>query len=224
MRGFAFFSMAALLIATWGTVPAGIARAEGQDRAPQAISPRTSDAAAGRTPMSGPSRSAGRTSSGWGTTGGALALIVVLILVAAKAFRGTRASGPMSLPDEAVQVLGRKSIDIQHAIHLVRCGSRILVLGSSQGGLRALAELTDREEVDSLAELCRSNESPRGTDNIAGWLRRVRSESEASPRDDEPDLEPEADPAVLRLRARLSMKAAADGPGRDFPPAPEASG
>lgn len=227
MRGFGCFSMAALLIATWGTLPAETARADGGDRAAQAISPRTSDSTAGRAPLSGSSRSAGRTSAGWSTTGGALALVVVLILVAAKAFRRSGASGPLTLPEEAVQVLGRRSIDYQHAIHLVRCGSRILVLGSSQGGLTSLAELTDRDEVDALAELCRSNESTRAADSIVGWLRRVRTESGESPRDEpepEPAPEAEADPAVLRLRARLTMKTAVDRSVGDSSSVPEASG
>jgi flagellar biogenesis protein FliO len=151
-----------------------------------------------------------------------LAVVVVLILVAARVFRRTRAAGPIALPDEAVQVLGRKPIDYQHAIHLVRCGSRILVLGSSQAGLTSLAELTDREEVDSLVELCRSSEPRATAENIVGWLRRIRPESDAGAGDDE--LPPEPDPAVLRLRARLSANASAGGSARESSLAPEASG
>jgi flagellar biogenesis protein FliO len=151
-----------------------------------------------------------------------LALVVVLILVAAKVFRRTGASGPMPLSDEAVQVLGRKSVDYRNAIHLVRCGSRLLVLGSSQTGLTPLAEITDRTEVESLAELCRTNEPPAAMENIVGWLRRIRSESDDSTDDDE--SEPESDPAVLRLRARLATKSPVSGPASDSSPTQEANG
>jgi hypothetical protein len=52
-------------------------------------------------------------------------------------------------------VLGRRSLDNRHAVTLVRCGSRVLVLGFSPQGMHTLAEVTDPVEVDFLSGLCR---------------------------------------------------------------------
>ncbi len=58
------------------------------------------------------------------------------------------------LPIDAVELLGRRSIDQKVAIHLVRCGSRVLVLGVSAEGARTLAEITEPAEVQRLITAC----------------------------------------------------------------------
>lgn len=93
----------------------------------------------------------------WSTLG-ALALVVVLILLAGRLWKkhGHRLNG--GLPGEAVQVLGRAPLGRQQTILLVRLGSRILVVGSSPEGLSTLAEITDPVEVDFLAGMSSSSE------------------------------------------------------------------
>lgn len=92
----------------------------------------------------------------FGTTMIFLSLIVGLILVVAKLWLKHGPIVSAGLPPEVIEVLGKRNIDARQSIHLVRMGSRILVLGSSAEGLRTLSELTDPVEVDFIAGACRS--------------------------------------------------------------------
>ncbi len=96
------------------------------------------------------------------TTFGALGFVIALILLAAKLFQRHVPNAVMRIPTEAVEILGRRPVDQRQSIHLVRCGSRILVLGSSTNGLTTLAEVTDPVEVDYLAGLCRHDDKEVG--------------------------------------------------------------
>jgi len=71
-----------------------------------------------------------------------------------------------ALPQEALEILGRRFVDPRQTILLVRIGSRILVVGSSANGLNSLGEIDDPVEVDLLAGMCRSEPNagaPLGT-------------------------------------------------------------
>lgn len=85
-----------------------------------------------------------------------LSSIIGLILVVAKLWLKHGPIVSAGLPSEVIEVLGKRNIDARQSIHLVRMGSRILVLGSSAEGLRTLSELTDPVEVDFIAGACRS--------------------------------------------------------------------
>lgn len=189
-----------------GLVLAGLAHAAGSaDGESRLIPPRSSE----KSPKSG--ASGGRTTqgprtaaSGWWSTLGGLTAVVALILISAKLVRRKMPGATAALPGNVVQVLGRKSLDYRHTIHLVRIGSRLLILGSSQEGLRTLSEITDPVEVDCLAGLCESNEHPSTSLNFGDVIRKFQSSVPASPR---PDLESESDsdPAVIRLHERLHL-------------------
>lgn len=99
-------------------------------------------------------RPAGTSSSRWSTTVGALLFVVALVFVLAKVFRKSLPTRSFSLPEHVVQVLGRRSLDYRHTLHLVRCGSRLLLLASSAEGLRALTEIDDPAEVEQLVDEC----------------------------------------------------------------------
>ncbi len=104
----------------------------------------------------------------------AFGFVLGLVFVAALFLKkhGNVVSG--KLPEEAVELLGRRPIDREHSILLVRCGSRILVLGLSSGEIRTLAEITDPVEVDMLAGLCRRPPHPAGQffEHVASVLQR----------------------------------------------------
>ncbi len=121
--------------------------------APKPITPRTRGASAKAEHADEKASSAG---SVW-TTIGSLAVVVFLILIIARSWKkhGPRIGG--QIPSEAVELLGKKHIDARQSLHLVRLGSRILLLGSSAGGLRTLAEITDPVDVDFLAGVCRQS-------------------------------------------------------------------
>jgi len=195
--------LAFVLVVAWVLSPAGAHADVGDDR-PQKITPRVPDQPAKQgTASPGTSyRERQTASTSWMSTVGWLALVVVLILAAARMFRPKGSSVPLSLSDDAVQVLGRKAVDFRHTIHLVRCGSRLLVLGSSQDALSTLSEITDPIEVEQLVGLCKPSESAAIADSFGRFVRRFRAEA---PADDRVDAE--ADPAILRLRERLSSNA-----------------
>lgn len=90
----------------------------------------------------------------WGTLG-ALLVVISIILVSAKLFKKHHPLASSSLPREVVEVLGKKPLDARQTIHFVRCGSRILILGSSPSGLEMLSEVLDPVEVDLITGMCR---------------------------------------------------------------------
>lgn len=83
------------------------------------------------------------------------------------------------LPIDAVELLGRRSIDQKVAIHLVRCGSRVLVLGVSAEGARTLAEITEPTEVQRMITACQAPRESKSFANsaleAAGTLSRMAS-------------------------------------------------
>lgn len=93
------------------------------------------------------------TSSPW-TTFGVLAVMIVAVVSIARLWKKHGPTASLSLPPEAVEVLGRKMIDQKNVIHLLRVGSRIVIIGASPQGLSTLAEVSDPVEVDILAGLC----------------------------------------------------------------------
>jgi flagellar biogenesis protein FliO len=146
-----------------------------------------------------------RPGSFWQTLG-PLALIVVVIVLAARVWKKHGPRINAGVPAEALEVLGRRHLDARQTIHLVRLGSRILVLGSSPAGLRTLAEITDPVEVDSLAGLCRRTDDEPG---IAATFRSLFQKQ--SPADEEsPREEAAARPTgEQQFAERLKQLAAA---------------
>lgn len=205
MRGIAKFCAAAILAAVCAgqlDKPACAAGLALPERSTERSSVETGRAAK-------PTRPAAHSSSGWMTTTGALVIVVGLILAGAKWLRHRGLAGPAPLPIDAVQVLGRKVVDYRHTIHLVRCGSRVLVLGASQTGLTTLAEITDPVEVDYLAGLCQGTSGPTASENFGAhpfaWGAHRETERPS----------PETDPAILSLASRLSLSPSAADPGRE---------
>jgi flagellar biogenesis protein FliO len=76
------------------------------------------------------------------------------------------------LPIEAVELLGRRSLEQKVAIHLVRCGGRVLVLSVSPEGARTLSEITDPAEVRRLVDACHAPRDSKSalSDTIAAPL------------------------------------------------------
>lgn len=113
---------------------------------------------------------------------GALLFIVTLIFVGAKLLKKhtPRLSG--GIPREALEVLGKRTIDQKQVVHLLRLGSRILVVGGSQQGLQTLAEITDPVEVDYLAGMCQRDETESRF--TQGFLALFRREPGGEPADD----------------------------------------
>ena len=107
-------------------------------------------------PADVPGSSSGRFEATIGKTTLVLGSICAGIVLLAILLRRRRRSTGGRLPFAAVEVLGRTPLDGRHAISLVRCGSRVLVLSVDvAGGLSTLAEITDPDEVNLMVDLCR---------------------------------------------------------------------
>jgi flagellar biogenesis protein FliO len=81
------------------------------------------------------------------------------------------------LPIEALELLGRRTIEQKIAIHLIRCGGKVLVVGVSPDGARTLSEITDPAEVQRLVDTCHSPRdarpiSPPSIANAGGYDQR----------------------------------------------------
>jgi len=91
----------------------------------------------------------------WVTVAGSLGVVLGLFLVVAWAMRRTVPGGSVVLPSDVVEVLGRAALAGKAQVHLVRCGSKLLLVSLSPTGVETLTEITDPDDVDRLAGLCR---------------------------------------------------------------------
>ena len=143
--------------------------------APRRITPRPASGQTAATP--GRSPAARGVPSPW-TAFGSLAVIVGLIVVAARVWKTHGPPIGGGLPSDALEILGRRPLDRRNAIQIVRCGSRILILGVGEDGLRTLAEISDPAEVESLTGICRREASDQeGGPGVLGFLRRPHAAS-----------------------------------------------
>lgn len=112
-----------------------------------------------------------------GTVLTALGVVVLLMLGVAKML-GKNAAVNSGRTISPVDVLYRRSLDTKNSISIVRVGPRLLVLGSSAGGLTTLAEITDPVEVEALSiELRAASEASNGALGfVARWLDRSSQE------------------------------------------------
>ncbi len=70
----------------------------------------------------------------------------------------TRRGSPKSvgtLPGDVVEVLGRAPLVGRQQVHLVRCGTKLLLVCLSTAGAQTLTEITDPDEVERLLDICR---------------------------------------------------------------------
>lgn len=111
------------------------------------------------TPRGESASTEGSKRSGLPTVGSvlsALALVTLAIFAAARLWKIHGPKMPVGVPREAAEVLGRCRIESKQSLYLVRLGSRILVLGSANGELTMLSEITDATEVDLISAQCQN--------------------------------------------------------------------
>ncbi len=150
-----------------------------------------------------------------------LALICASLLIGSRMMKKKMGVGVQTIPNEALDLLGRKILGPGQQIFLMRCGSKILVVGASAEGLRTLSEITDPVEVDLLAGLCKERDEP-AFDGRAFWTMFSRSDQSGpgpsipvmSPSSQSLDIETDdqAPPfdSYGRLRENLSERMLAD--------------
>jgi flagellar biogenesis protein FliO len=85
---------------------------------------------------------------------GGLATVLGVFLIVAWLMRRTAPQRFTRLPNEAFEVLGRAPLLGRQNVHLLRCGSKLLLVSITPAGTETLTEITDPQEVDRLAGLC----------------------------------------------------------------------
>ncbi|MFH1300026.1 MAG: flagellar biosynthetic protein FliO [Planctomycetota bacterium] len=124
----------------------------------------------------------------WGTLS-ALVVVISIILVTAKLFKKHHPLASTILPREVMEVLGKRPLDARQTIHFVRCGSRILILGSSPAGLEMLSEVLDPVEVDLITGMCRERaQSGRSTTTFKNLFQATQKKSDQSDRSQAADV------------------------------------
>jgi flagellar biogenesis protein FliO len=86
---------------------------------------------------------------------GCLGVVLGIFLLIAWMIRRAAPQGLTRLPNEAFEVLGRAPLAGRQNVHLVRCGSKLLLVSITPAGTETLTEIIDPQEVDRLAGLCR---------------------------------------------------------------------
>jgi flagellar biogenesis protein FliO len=174
------------------------------------------------TPRGGISAAEGAGKSRLPSAGSVLSALAVVVLLIFGAARMWKSHGPRlanAVPGEAAEVLGRCRIEARQSLYLVRLGSRVLVLGSSNGELSALSEVTDPSEVDLIVGQCRS--SGGGASSPFTRLFEARQRAERS--EESAAIQKEPEPAAgrrfrgspeQRLAERVRGRAAGEEAGR----------
>jgi flagellar biogenesis protein FliO len=86
-----------------------------------------------------------------------LGLVLVLIVLGAGLWKKHGPQVKDGLPQEAFQLLGKKSLDQKNSILFFRAGSKILIVSSGLDGMRTLSEIVEPVEVDYLTGICKSS-------------------------------------------------------------------
>ncbi len=109
-----------------------------------------------------------KTSSAWGTTTGSLIFVVGVIVLAGFIYSRNTSKLAGMLPDNVLQVLGKRYLDSRTSLQLIRCGSKILVVSNSaQHGLTTLTEITDPQEVEQITGQCLPEKATRAPVNAS---------------------------------------------------------
>ena len=88
------------------------------------------------------------------TVAGSLAVVLGIFFLVARVMRRAAPPGSVALPGEVFEVLGRAPMASRQQVHLLRCGSKLVLVSVTPAGAETLTEITDPIEVDRLAGLC----------------------------------------------------------------------
>ena len=86
------------------------------------------------------------------------------------------------LPSSAIEVLGRRPLEPRVSLQIVRCGTRVLILGLGPDGARTLSEITDPVEVDLIVGACRTaNTEPSQRPSFANLFESIARPQTGAP-------------------------------------------
>jgi flagellar biogenesis protein FliO len=114
------------------------------------------------------------------TVATSLAIVLGLFFVVVYVSRRAGAGGPLSLPKEAFDVLGRAALAGRQQAQVVRFGDKLILLAVSATGVESLAEITSPEEVERVAGLCEQRQPGSVTQSFQQVLHQFSREKTAS--------------------------------------------
>lgn len=98
-----------------------------------------------------------------------LAIVLGLFFLVVWLARRALPRSAASLPKDVLEVLGRSPLAARHNLQLIRLGRRLLLVSVTPETAETLAEITDADEVNHLASLCRQGQP----DSITGSFRQA---------------------------------------------------
>jgi flagellar biogenesis protein FliO len=92
------------------------------------------------------------------TVMGSLGVVLGLFLLVVWFTRRALPRAATTLPTEVVELLGRMPLSGRQNMHVIRFGPKLLLVSVTQGGAETLSEITDADEVERVAVLCKQNQ------------------------------------------------------------------
>ena len=92
-----------------------------------------------------------------------LAVVLGLFFVTAWLMRRTGPGALVTLPNDVFESLGRAQLSNRQQVHLVRCGTKLLLVSVTPDGAETLTEIDDPDEVTRLTGLCKANQAGSAT-------------------------------------------------------------
>jgi len=144
-----------------------------------------------------------------------LAFVLCLILIIAAWAKNHLPNAGRTLPSEAVRLLGQRVVGQGQTIQLIRCGSRILIVGATPQNLTTLCEVTDPVEIDYLAGLCQQDQPNSVTSAFTQLFNNYRETKEESR---------ETSAFQQTMRRQSALASAMPDPSESTPPEPNPIG
>ncbi|MCF6334889.1 MAG: flagellar biosynthetic protein FliO [Spirochaetales bacterium] len=100
--------------------------------------------------------------------GGVLAFIYLIFFILKKA------GSPRIISSSTISVLSSQNLESGRSLHLVEVGPQVFLIGSGEGSVRLISEITDKEALDTIKlDKSVNNESSRTfTDTFLGLFRK----------------------------------------------------
>lgn len=115
----------------------------------------------------------------WVTTAIGLAIVLIVIALAARAFRNM-VPGMSETPSGPVSVLYRTFLTPKQSCCLIRVGDRLILVGISGDNMQTLSEITDPQEIDFIRGQCmqvRPRSTTQAFREILGGSKRMWDET-----------------------------------------------
>lgn len=126
-----------------------------------------------------PSSAAAPISGGYSwiaTTGGALAVVIGLILLLRAGFLKLSGQSAFTRGNAVVEVLSRVTLHPKSRLLLVRAGSRLLLLGETPQGINTLAQIDSPEEIAAILQSLTAGQPSSSTQAFQNLLDRMGSD------------------------------------------------